>query len=236
MIKKIISMFVSKNNLSEEKSRLQTNFNILSEELGQSKSIKLKMSVDAAGSPIPWYTYPAIEYLSQLDMTEKNIFEFGSGNSSIFWASRAKKIVTIEDNKEWFDICDRRRPENLDLILLIDKTEYISYITKLNRLFDVIIIDGKHRAECAANAWNFLKDDGMIILDNADWYPKTAEFLRRLDLIEIDFSGFGPINNYTWTTSLFLKRGFNFKTLSRRQPAHPVGGLKQYANADEQIS
>jgi len=45
----------------------------------------------------------------------------------------------------------------------------------------------------------------IVIFDNSDWYPKTVEFLREnLGWVQIDFHGFGPINNYTWTTSLFV--------------------------------
>ncbi|MCL0042054.1 hypothetical protein M1N12_03225, partial [Peptococcaceae bacterium] len=33
-------------------------------------------------------------------------------------------------------------------------------------------------------------------------------------------TGFGPINGYTWTTSFFFHREFNFKPLHSRQPLH----------------
>lgn len=45
----------------------------------------------------------------------------------------------------------------------------------------------------------------MLILDNSDWYPKSVAFLReKLRWMQTDFHGFGPINNYTWTTSIFV--------------------------------
>lgn len=93
--------------------------------------------------------------------------------------------------------------------------------------FDVIVIDGIERFACAQEAVKNLKQDGFIILDNSDWHEKTSEFLRAHDLIEIDMSGFGPINNYTWTTSLFLKRGVDLVPLSTRQPLHAIGALKK---------
>jgi len=54
--------------------------------------------------------------------------------------------------------------------------------------------------------------------------------LREHNLIQVDFSGFGPCNNYTWTTSLFFSRNFNFKTSCFNQPLQPIGGLKQYGD------
>jgi hypothetical protein len=41
--------------------------------------------------------------------------------------------------------------------------------------------------------------------------------------IEIDFHGFGPINDYTWTTSLFLDREIALEPKSI-QPTIPIGG------------
>ena len=45
----------------------------------------------------------------------------------------------------------------------------------------------------------------MLVLDNSDWYPNTVRFLQeKLGWMQIDFHGYGPINNYTWTTSIFV--------------------------------
>jgi hypothetical protein len=33
--------------------------------------------VNARGEPVPWYTYPAIDYLRQLDFSDKTVFEYG---------------------------------------------------------------------------------------------------------------------------------------------------------------
>ena len=66
------------------------------------RTINEKICIDRDGNPIPWYTYPAIEYLSQFDVTDKDVFEFGCGNSSLFWADRARLVTSIEDNPDWF--------------------------------------------------------------------------------------------------------------------------------------
>jgi hypothetical protein len=45
----------------------------------------------------------------------------------------------------------------------------------------------------------------MLIFDNSDWYPNTVRFLQeKLGWMQIDFHGYGPINNYTWTTSILM--------------------------------
>lgn len=214
--------------IPEHFRKLLMNFKTLSKDYGQWESIKRNMCIDAQKNPIPWYTYPAIEYLKQLDISDKNVFEFGSGNSSLFWAVKGKEVISVEHNNEWCEIVSKNKLSNQQIVLFEKKQDYISYIVKLNRKFDIIIIDGKYRLECATNAIKCFKEGGMIILDNSDWFPETSEFLRSHDLIEVDFSGFGPINNYTWTTSLYFDRSFRFGTLLHIQPYPPIGGVKQY--------
>ena len=44
------------------------------EEFAIERSINEKVCLDRDNNPIPWYTYPAIEYLSQFDYSNKEIF------------------------------------------------------------------------------------------------------------------------------------------------------------------
>jgi hypothetical protein len=201
------------------------NFKILSLGFGQFRSIRQWASVDRDGNPIPWYAYPAIEYIKQLDISDKTVFEYGSGNSSIFWSRRCRKLVSVESDREWYSKVQPMMPDGADYLFLSRKEEYIKSITRYPYDFDVIIIDGLHRYECALEALTKLKHDGFIILDNSDWMEKTSELLRSSDLIEVDMSGFGPINNYTTTTSFYFRRGVNLRPGHDRQPIHGVGSL-----------
>lgn len=203
------------------------NFKMLALDFGQWQSIKKKIPVDKEGDPIPWYTYPAIEYLKQFDLTDKTTFEWGSGNSSLFWARKAKEIVSIESHKGWLNIVNKSKLSNQKIFLFEKKDDYVRAILNQNKKFDIIVIDGKYRYECAKIAGKCLSPGGLIILDNSDWFPKTARTLREHNLIQVDFNGFGPINNYTWTTSLFFSRNFNFKS---NQPVQPIGGVRQYGD------
>ena len=81
--------------------KLFQNFKTLAILHGQKKSIQQKKPISFNGGPLPWYTYPAIEYLGQFYLRNMTVFEFGSGFSSLFWAKRAKKIVSVEHDKEW---------------------------------------------------------------------------------------------------------------------------------------
>src|SRR5437588_4831670 len=62
---------------------------------GHAKSSFLMRAVDKNGEPIPSYTYPAIDFLFQRNFEDKLILEFGSGQSTLWWASRAKFVISI---------------------------------------------------------------------------------------------------------------------------------------------
>ncbi len=196
------------------------------------KTIDEKICVDKDGNPIPWYTYPAIEYLSQLDFSNKDIFEFGCGNSTMFWVKRANSVTSIEDNLNWFSKWQEEfKHDKLDIRWRDEGEGYFNAIFEDNKKYDVIVVDGKRRADCARCALKSLKDGGMIILDDSDRINTSKEYvdavneLKKGDLIQIDFYGFCPMNNYTKTTSLFLSRSFNFKSLYTIQPINGLGNL-----------
>ena len=205
---------------------------IWQKEFAIERSIDQKVCVDKDNHPIPWYTYPAIEYLSQFDYRKKNIFEFGCGYSSIFWAERAANVVCIEDNEQWFNNWRVEfDKENISLKLREEGLSYYNSILEDEKQYDVIIIDGKCRAECAQTALLRLNPGGIIILDDSDRVNTSVEYvsaiktLKNADLLQVDFYGFCPMNNYTKATSLFFSRDFDFPLIHDVQPVNGIGNL-----------
>jgi hypothetical protein len=127
---------------SFETSRLRWIVDHFERQLGGARAAKLGIPIDGDGQPIPWYTYPAIEFLNQLDFSNSSIFEYGSGNSSKWWASRCKKLVSVESDKSWFEYLQSTKPDNQELILRSDPKEYIFEIKNRTCELDVIVIDG----------------------------------------------------------------------------------------------
>jgi Methyltransferase domain len=180
--------------------------------------------LDAHGQPIPWFTYPAVDFLKQLDMRDKIVFEYGSGYSTIFWAKRVKAIASVEHDKQWFEQIAPQVPPNTELILVPpDIDSYVGEIAK-HGMFDVIVIDGtgESRLPCAEVAPKYLKPGGFVILDNSDLWPKSAAALRNADLIQIDFTGFAPLCRHWQTTSVFLSRQYSVQPINGLQPHKSV--------------
>ena len=207
------------------------NFWILSKKYGQYGSIRQKKSLNAKNEVLPWYTYPAIEYLASLDFTESMVLEFGAGSSSVWWAGRSKSVLAVEHNKEWAETL-QEKIDNLHIVFASTQSEYLN--AGAGNRFDVVIIDGMWRQECVNLTRTLLNENGIVILDNADWHPLAARSLREeLNLLQVDFHGFGPINDYTWTTSIFFKRSFKCRSNTERLPQYSVGALKKVAEGQE---
>jgi len=219
--------------------KLIENFNTLAIKYGQKVSISKGESLDSQLQEIPWYTYPAIEYLDNIDFKFDKVFEYGSGNSTVWWAKRANSITSIEDDENWFHIVEEKLGKLKNKInYLFEKEEtYIENTSVINS--DIVIIDGGHRTNCAKYIIKLIERNGfepkMIIFDNSDWYPSTIEYFRtKSEYLQIDFHGFGPINGYTWTTSIF----FNPKKVSQisyKNKLKSVSGLEDTAREDFDI-
>ena len=177
------------------------------------------------GSPIPWFTFPAIEFLDQFDFSEADVFEYGSGNSTLYWQDRVGSLVSIEDDAEWFEeVGAGVKSDVVDYRMITDPEAYVAAI--VGGSYDVIIIDGSHRERCVEPAANALKPGGFIVLDNSDWFPGAAAVLRSCGLIEVDFAGIAPLNAYTSTTSLFLQPSTQLRPMGL-QPKVGAGGMPE---------
>jgi hypothetical protein len=194
---------------------------------GHIRSDREQTSIAQSGHPVPWYTYPAIEYLTQFDFSDRDGFEFGGGNSSQFWARRCRTLTTVESDASWHaTIVGAARP-NQQIIFEQDPARYAATVRRDDRKYGLIIVDGLHRKDCAAHAVECLAPGGIIIFDNTDWWPKTAEFLRSKGLLQVDFTGIGPINRYAWTTSIFFAEGASLPLATGRQPEPGISSIRQ---------
>lgn len=55
-------------------------------------------------SGLPWLTFEAIQFLNSHIKPQDIVFEYGGGASSIYFANKAQKIITVEHDEEWFQL------------------------------------------------------------------------------------------------------------------------------------
>jgi hypothetical protein len=150
------------------------------------------------GTPLPWYTYPAIDFLAQRDFRNCHVLEFGGGQSTLWWSARARSVLTIEEDADWFTRLRSQVRPNVSLHCIpVDRaTRTVQPVKELIaaspiQKFDIIVVDGHLRREVAALAFDYLAPLGAIILDNAEGYGFYDEIKER-PCRRIDFFGFAP--------------------------------------------
>jgi hypothetical protein len=186
-------------------------------------SVLSGVAADAAGEATPWFTYGAIAFLSQFDYSNKTVFEWGSGASSLYWARRALQVVSVEHDAEWIARVRPRLSANVRLLHETDPGSYCRAIEQAGRQFDVISVDGRFRRDCVRIAVRCLAPGGLIVFDNSEEFIATCQKVRSNGLIQIDFSGFGPVRDSPWTTSIFLRGELALRPIGDRQP-QPLPG------------
>jgi hypothetical protein len=153
--------------------RLGRACSILGFKYGLLDSMIRGASIAQGGEAIPWYTYSATEFLKQFDFSGANVFEYGCGNSTLFWGSRARRVVSVEHERRWHDQVRTMVPANVELIYAGGPEEYVGAVDRFPEYqYDVIVIDGQSRLLCAKQAVSRLSQTGFVILDNSDWFPR----------------------------------------------------------------
>jgi hypothetical protein len=189
---------------------------------GWFRSVREKRSVDAKGLPLPWLSYPAIEFIGERLNQSQVLYEYGCGGSTLWFAQRCKQIYSVEHHEQWRDEFSKRLPANAQIIFkplgcAVDylnvaftktssRNEYSDSILSSPRP-DVVVIDGIFRNACAAAACEAVSESGVLIYDNTD-FPETQEgiaYLRSRGWRQLRFVGMSPIFDKLSETSVFYK-------------------------------
>lgn len=193
---------------------------------GYWQSVTQQMPVDAQGGPLPWITYAAMDCLEGFDFSQAAVLEYGCGQSSLWWSQRAARVVSVERRAEWAARMRSAAPQNLEVLGPLEGHDYVHAPLHEGASYHVIVIDGHDRFECAQAALPHLQEGGILVLDNADWHRRTARWLRGQGLLQLDFHGPGPLNDYSWCTSLFIRASVAFPMRERTWSPAAYGSLE----------
>jgi hypothetical protein len=184
--------------------------------MGWQPSIRMGRPVGPLGEPIPWITYPALAWLNKRIRPSDQVFEFGSGHSTLWFAARVASVVAVEDNPDWATYVRSHVPATATVLSPGQPSSATGdgadeYATMIDRFppetFDIILIDGRDRNECVRRAVGRVKDTGIVILDNSE-RPGNADGIRTLEeagFMKIDFVGFVAGYAQLSCSSVFLK-------------------------------
>lgn len=178
-------------------------------EIGYMKSIEKGAPFSKDGTPIPWLTYSFIYFIQGRLKPEMSILEFGSGNSTLYWSKRVRKVESIEHDPAWFGkFTSEGLPQNVNITLKkLQNDDYTNFKSPNNIKFSIILIDGVKRVKCIKNNYKLLENNGVMVLDNSerDYYLPGIEFLISKGFKKLDFWGLAPGVLNHGCTSIFYK-------------------------------
>jgi len=174
---------------------------------GWFRSFHTKRSVDAAGNPLPWCTYPFIAFIQPRLKNHFDVFEYGSGNSTRWYAAQVQSVQAVEHDEEWVKEVARLLPANAEVTYRALGEKYVSAVQMSGKKYQIIVVDGRKRVDCMRFSVDFLTADGVLILDNSEResYAEVKGFMRALGFRWIDFYGMAPIVSHLTCTTIFYR-------------------------------
>jgi len=176
---------------------------------------------------IPWLTYPAVSWLRRHVTRKMSVFEYGSGGSTIFFARRAREVVSVEHDPAWQALTERALEElqlrNVSYLLrepsagangsyastdpVYHGLSFEAYVKSIDLhhdgTFDLVVVDGRARPACVIRAIPKVKPGGYLLLDDSD-RPHYSEGITALaGNSRLDFRGVAPYKTETGQTSIW---------------------------------
>ena len=129
----------------------------------------------------PWMSDEEIKLIEKYLNKDQLALEWGSGGSTAHFSKFVKEWHSIEHNKSWCEQVMESKPDNVEIHFvgpdhkmegsspssLLEKESrwgvsskwplnenfmiYSNYVKKLNKKFDVVLVDGRSRKWCALN-------------------------------------------------------------------------------------
>lgn len=129
-----------------------------------------------------WLVPEAIIKLDNIIKKDMDILEFGGGGSTLFFARRAKSVLTYEPNNDWRNkIKSELKNKLISNVFFVENISYIDF----TKHYGLILIDCANRQFVINLMMTFNLDKSIIVIDNYGRYRinfefKTAEYYNDL--------------------------------------------------------
>lgn len=143
----------------------------------------------------PWLSLGAIMALETIVKPEFNILEIGCGGSTVFFSRRAKSVLSLETDRNWFIKLKEQGLENVTLVHG-NQESFLWLLETLNdNYFDLVLVDPgpdiQDRSVLAKASLSKIKNGGCLVLDNYNKYGLRNFRLRRWKTLTFDELKYG---------------------------------------------
>lgn len=173
---------------------------------------------------LPWISFGALKFLNTFLRPEHEVFEFGGGGSTIYFAQRTRRVLTMESHPDWHQTLTTALSQKhlvnvtceLHPISGDEETRFANdrfFLRVREQLWDVILIDcycgysktqyGLTRPYAFELAQNQLKPGGIIVLDDSWMFPELVAAKPGWHIT--DHIGPGPCRYGVTSTAVFEK-------------------------------
>ena len=165
---------------------------------------------------LPWLSWACVDYLRGFLKPGMEVFEYGGGGSTIFFAGHGCKVTTVEGYADWVQTIEAKLQElNLEAEIRHvdlqddDRVVRSRYVRQVHDggPWDLVLVDGTFRLECLAEARTELKPGGLLLLDNANWdeFREVPQLLNGFERIAL--RGLGVARRWVTQTDVYSAPG-----------------------------
>lgn len=145
-----------------------------------------------------WMSEAEVNLMKEYLGKDKVVFEWGAGGSTVEFSNYVKEYYSVEHDFEWYNRVSKKAGRNVKIYYIPPNApdlkwfpvfkegeyrdfknyiEFISNIASIGKKFDVILIDGRARAECALEALPYISENTAVFIHDFDrsYYWKVLE-------------------------------------------------------------
>ena len=151
-----------------------------------------------------------ISLLEQRLSKDLVVFEYGSGYSTSFFSQRVKSVASVENSSDWYDRISDSLPDNSTLMYRAADTDG-AYCRAINdaseKIFDVILVDGRDRVNCVKQAFQKLTGRGVILVDDVHRQDiaQGVDYLVSNGFKLLECTGLKPVNRGVYRSAIFYR-------------------------------
>lgn len=176
---------------------------------GWLKSFRKSCPCKPDGTVLPWMNYSIINLLEKRLNKEMDMFEYGSGFSTFFYAKLVKTVTSLEYDRYWFNNSIAKDLDNVTLLFQEVDTDgtYCRKIIEQKKNYDVVIVDGRDRVNCFKQSVDALSASGVIILDDSqrERYAEAYTYAEQKGFRHLEFQGLKPHGTKLDRTTIFYR-------------------------------
>ena len=153
---------------------------------------------------VPCLNSIVIAFLQKIITKDFRILELGSGTSTVWFAQRAKFVISYENKRKWFNsvTIELKEAGIQNCKLILDPAYPKNGIRGLEGQFDLVLIDGRGRVKNIVVTMPYVKLGGYLMLDDS----QRKRYNRARELLE------------EWEETEFIEPGVLRKTVVWKRP------------------